>query len=173
MMSGPNNLLAIARQPRKEDVEQSEVISWAKLHTERWPVLSYLLSIPNEAKRSDAQALRIYRMGRRSGPPDLLLPAPIFVLRYAGFACEMKREGEKSRPEQRDWQDGLEVLGWRVIRDAQASRAIAELQSYAELFHRHWGAAPLPVQSWHTAKIQARLRKGEVCTPSTRKKRRR
>lgn len=64
------------REKRTEDGEQEAVIQWAALMRNAHPELLNLYHVPNEGKRSKAEAARQQRLGLRRGVPDLILDYP-------------------------------------------------------------------------------------------------
>jgi len=69
-----------------------------------------LASVPNEGKRSPANAARLKQMGLRPGMPDLIVLAPggraLFV--------ELKTERGRLSPEQKRAHEAIERLGHAV-----------------------------------------------------------
>ena len=118
-----------------EHEEQARVVSWSKsLHARRlYPELENLVSIPNGSKRDAATGAKLVREGLRRGFPDLLLLCPRG--QYHGLAIEMKaqRKGAALRPEQRQWIERLQAVGYAVSVCFGASEAIAAIEEYLNL----------------------------------------
>lgn len=73
-----------------EDVEQTQLFTWAAWASGKYPELDLMYHIPNGGKRGKAEAARFKAQGVKAGTPDICLP----VLRggYCGMYIEMKRE---------------------------------------------------------------------------------
>ena len=95
-----------------EHVEQATLIRWAALHEKRWPELRLLHAIPNGEHRSKIAGSRLKAEGVRRGVPDLDLP----VARngWHGLRIELKAQGGRVKPEQRQWLADLVAEGYRA-----------------------------------------------------------
>ena len=95
-----------------EHVEQATLIRWAQLHESRWPELRLLHAIPNGEHRSKIAGSRLKAEGVRRGVPDLDLP----VARggWHGLRIELKAQGGRVKPEQRQWLSDLTDQGYRA-----------------------------------------------------------
>ena len=94
-----------------EDDHQEAIIKWFdysfKNHCGR------LFAIPNGGKRSITTAKRLKRTGVRRGVPDLFLPVPLKD--WCGLFVEMKKEKGRPTPEQLDWIDYLNTMGYCAV----------------------------------------------------------
>jgi len=95
---------AVMEQVPLEDSEQYALIEWLKLHK--------ILHTANVPDRRNCQ-----RMGYSKGIPDLLIftrpPIVSDGLVYVGCAIEIKRrKGGVVSPEQKQWLENLNDLGW-------------------------------------------------------------
>lgn len=97
-------------EKRTEDGEQEVVIQWAAFMSPAHPELLNLYHVPNEGKRSKAEAARQQRLGLRPGVPDLILDSPKGI--YHGLRVEMKVKPNKTTAAQEKW---LERLAARAI----------------------------------------------------------
>jgi hypothetical protein len=96
-----------------EDAEQMALIEWCEYMVYKYPELALIYHIPNEGKRSIAYAVRMKRMGLRSGVPDLCLP--VARGKWHGMYIEMKADGGKPSIEQSAWQCKLTAQGYMCI----------------------------------------------------------
>lgn len=85
--------------------------------------------VPNDAKRSVGAALRLKAMGMSKGVPDLFIAWPSGE--YHGMFVEMKaKEGGRTSPEQREWLDLLNRLGYFAVVAHGAAEAIEYFEQY-------------------------------------------
>ena len=88
-----------------EDQEQTYFVQWFK---RTYPDVK-IYSVPNGGARHIAVAVKMKATGQSKGVPDLCIPAWRLYI-------EMKRvKGGKLSPEQKDWIEYLEKVGYRVI----------------------------------------------------------
>lgn len=93
----------------------------------------YLISIPNQALCYTNPGIRkkLSRQGVKKGIPDYFFAFPRNG--YCGLFIEMKRSdlrGDKLRPEQQEWMDRLNSVGFKSIVCWGADEAIAALMDY-------------------------------------------
>lgn len=114
----------------REHEEQAALISWAEHAAHALPELALLFAIPNGGARSKKTAGRLKAEGVKPGVPDLLLP----VARHGfkGLFVEMKAEGGRVAPEQRQWHAKLRAEGYRVAVCFGWVDAKAEILAYLE-----------------------------------------
>ena len=96
-----------------EDAEQTALIEWCEFMSGKHPELSLIYHVPNEGKRSIAYAVRMKKMGLKSGVPDLCLP--VARGKWHGMYIEMKADGGKPTVEQLGWQCKLTTQGYLCI----------------------------------------------------------
>lgn len=120
-----------ARIRTSEHVEQSNVVTWAKLHEYLWPELRYLYAIPNGAMTSARQTQWFKEEGLKKGAPDLCLPVPRG--KYAGLYLEMKTQHGDASPEQMEWLDFLNNQGYMAALAYGYDQAIETLTHYLNL----------------------------------------
>lgn len=115
-------------KPPTEHAEQVAVIQWWAMYCGTRGLPERLLfAIPNGAHLAGDAKLRAIKMfkmkseGFRNGAPDLMLAWPRVVaarnargmeMLFAGLFIEMKRIGEKARPEQIEFADMLRRQGY-------------------------------------------------------------
>lgn len=116
---------------RNEDEEQQTVVEWARVLEKRQPELGNLYHVPNEGKRSAAEAARQARMGLKPGVPDLILDVP--KGRYHGLRVEMKVKPNRTTPAQDEWLHRLYKQGYFVAVCYSATEAIHAIQVYLTL----------------------------------------
>ena len=119
------------REKRTEDGEQEVVIQWAAIVSHARPELLNLYHVPNEGKRSKAEAARQQRLGLRRGVPDLILDYPKGI--YHGLRVEMKVKPNKTTTDQEAWLERLERAGYFVAVCYSAQEAIETIQAYIML----------------------------------------
>lgn len=104
------------RRPRveREHVEAVRLMQVVRMHEHRHPELARLFHVPNGGGRSKATAGKLKAEGVRRGVPDYLWP-----MRSAagdvGLAIELKAQGGRLEPEQREWIAHLSGQGWRCV----------------------------------------------------------
>lgn len=118
-------------EKRTEDGEQEAVIQWATLMRNARPELLNLYHVPNEGKRSKAEAARQQRLGLRRGVPDLILDYPKGI--YHGLRVEMKVKPNKTTADQEAWLERLARAGYFVAVCYSAQEAIETIQAYIML----------------------------------------
>ena len=118
-------------EKRTEDGEQEAVIQWATLMRNARPELLNLYHVPNEGKRSKAEAARQQRLGLRRGVPDLILDYPNGI--YHGLRVEMKVKPNKTTADQEAWLERLARAGYFVAVCYSAQEAIETIQAYIML----------------------------------------
>jgi hypothetical protein len=103
-----------------EHEEQREVVRWFR---QTWPGVR-IFAVPNGGVRSKATAGRLKAEGVASGVPDLFVPAwRLWV--------EMKRvKGGSLSPEQKDWIQYLESVGYWVIVGKGADDAKRQISAF-------------------------------------------
>lgn len=116
---------------RNEDEEQQAVVEWARVLEKRHPELLNLYHVPNEGKRSKAEAARQQRMGLRRGVPDLILDYPKGI--YHGLRVEMKVKPNKTTADQEAWLERLARAGYCVAVCYSAREAIETIEAYIKL----------------------------------------
>lgn len=99
---------------RSEHAEQALLFQWAALATGRLPELVLLHAIPNFAGRlgklTALHGARLKAEGRKKGVPDISLPVPRGT--YHGLYIELKAQGGRPTPEQKDWLYRLQAQGY-------------------------------------------------------------
>lgn len=118
-------------EKRTEDGEQEAVIQWATLMRNARPELLNLYHVPNEGKRSKAEAARQQRLGLRRGVPDLILDYPKGI--YHGLRVEMKVKPNKTTADQEAWLERLARAGYCVAVCYSAQETIETIQAYIML----------------------------------------
>ena len=118
-------------EKRTEDGEQEAVIQWAALMRNAHPELLNLYHVPNEGKRSKAEAARQQRLGLRRGVPDLILDYPKGI--YHGLRVEMKVKPNKTTANQEAWLERLARAGYFVAVCYSAQEAIETIDAYIKL----------------------------------------
>lgn len=111
-----------------EDAIHRSCIEWAEANETRLPALEWLTHPANGGKRPKGEAGKLKAMGMKKGVLDLLLFVP--RARFGGLAIEMKSATGGLRPEQREWSDHFELIGWRVELCRSLDEFIDVIESY-------------------------------------------
>lgn len=103
-----------------EHEEQRELVRWFR---QSWPGVR-IFAVPNGGARSKATAGRLKAEGVASGVPDLFVPAWRLWI-------EMKRaKGGSLSPEQKDWIDYLQNVGYCVVVGKGADDAKRQISAF-------------------------------------------
>ena len=103
-----------------EDHEQMMLVQWFR---RTYPDVR-IFSVPNGGHRHPAVAAKLKATGVASGVPDLFIPA-------WGLWVEMKRtKGGSLSPEQKDWRDYLQSVGYWVIVGKGADDAKRQISAF-------------------------------------------
>ena len=103
-----------------EHFEQRELVRWFR---QTWPGVR-IFAVPNGSWRSKGTAGRLKAEGVASGVPDLFVPAWRLWI-------EMKRvKGGSLSPEQKDWNQYLQSVGYWVIVGKGADDAKRQISAF-------------------------------------------
>ncbi len=98
---------------KRKNIEQSHQIALVTWFGMSYPKLKdFIISIPNEGKRSLMGNIMLKRAGMKKGIPDLFIAIP--NKDKHGFFIELKQPGKKPRPEQADFLEKLRGQGYRA-----------------------------------------------------------
>lgn len=94
-----------------EENIQRALFAW--LRNKHGDVADQFIHVPNGGYRSKATAGRLKSAGVRRGVPDILgfVPRQGFV----GLAIELKANGGRLSPQQAEWLDHLNSIGWLAV----------------------------------------------------------
>lgn len=96
-----------------EDVEQTQLFTWAAYASGKYPELALMHHIPNGGKRGKAEAARFKAQGVKAGVPDIFLPCARG--QYHGLYIELKRvKGGRVSASQEEFIKSLRLQGYRV-----------------------------------------------------------
>lgn len=116
-----------AKTAPREASEQAALFRWLRRHR----VAAF--AIPNGGLRPARGGVSLRAQGVERGIPDLLIvDRPPHAPHYVGVALELKRSNGKPsdlRPEQAEWLDRFEALGWASAVAYGADAAIDWLRS--------------------------------------------
>ena len=93
-----------------ETIIQQNLISWFKVKYKDIYDSGALFAVPNEGKRSRANASRMKAEGLLSAVSDLILLVPRGG--YHGFCMEMKKKGKKPSADQAEWLSHRRLSGY-------------------------------------------------------------
>jgi hypothetical protein len=97
--------------PSEEDIHLT-CADWVFAQEARYPILQWLMHVPNGGRRSRGEAGKLRAMGVRKGVSDWILPFPSPSGRYSGLAIELKSHRGTVSDEQQDFLDDAEAAGW-------------------------------------------------------------
>ena len=111
-----------------EDTIQAAFVEQCLLNSRTIPELALFYHIPNEGKRTMAQAMRMKGLGVKSGVPDLHLP----VARgpYHGFWIEFKTSKGTTSPTQKWWHAQLKEQCHQVVVCRTVEEAVEAVRGY-------------------------------------------
>ena len=96
-----------------EDIEQTQLFTWAQYASGKYPELALMYHIPNGGKRSKAEAARFKAQGVKAGVPDVCLP--VARGKYHGLYIELKRvKGGRVSAAQEEYIEALRKQGYKV-----------------------------------------------------------
>ena len=99
------------RSQPEEDLHRA-CIEWIELSSARYPILRWMLHVPNGGKRPRGEAGKLKALGTKSGYPDLTLPRP--NQNWRGLAIELKSSVGTVSAYQQEWLDAFAEDGWLV-----------------------------------------------------------
>ena len=104
-----------------EDTEQIQLMNWCRCKANQggvWEMLDLLYHVPNGGRRGKAEASIFKAMGVKAGVPDLFLPVPMVLQSQEraqnthGLYIEMKAQGGRLQPSQKEWLQKLRSMGY-------------------------------------------------------------
>ena len=110
------------RSSPEEDLHRA-CIELVVLSTARYPLLRWMIHVPNGGKRPRGEAGKLKALGTKPGYPDLTLPRRHH--HWSGLAIELKSSIGKLTRDQREWLDAFEEDGWLV----SVCRTLEEFES--------------------------------------------
>lgn len=93
-----------------EDDLQISCFQWIELMRPSYPILEWIIHVPNGGKRPRGAAGKLKAMGVKPGVLDVLLPLPFNG--WSGLAIEMKVGRNKTTEQQDDWLEVFEASGY-------------------------------------------------------------
>ncbi len=97
------------RASPEEDLQRA-CIQWVELRQRRYPILQWVVHVPNGGKRPKGEAGKLKAMGTKPGFPDILLPRK--NLDWQGLVIELKSPIGRLSSEQEDWLQAFEEDGY-------------------------------------------------------------
>ena len=88
------------RKSPEEDLHRA-CMEWVELQTPRFPLLKWIVHVPNGGLRSRGEAGKLRAMGTKPGIPDLLLPRRCGS--WTGLAIELKSGVGRLSTAQEEW----------------------------------------------------------------------
>jgi len=134
----------------REHNEQVMVISWCELNKEKYPCLGRIYAIPNMGKHHVSFRVKQAKEGLKKGMLDLCLPFPIkdftvgeiigsghFFVK-CGLYIEMKIRPNGLSPEQKEWKDYFNSIGYEAVVAWSADQAIEIIKKYVNPDEKKW-----------------------------------
>lgn len=97
-----------------EDQIQLECAKWIFELETIYPVLRWMMHVPNGGKRSRGVAGRMHAMGVRKGVVDFICPFPSPNGEFAGLAIELKSHNGTLSDEQKSFLKTAAAAGWHT-----------------------------------------------------------
>ena len=95
----------------KESSHQVALFMWAAMVFNQWPELEVMFAIKNEEKSGSKIVGGAFKAGGvKKGVPDIFLP--VAKKNCYGLFIEMKKPGQKARPEQVEFGNKLRLKGY-------------------------------------------------------------
>ena len=115
----------------KEREEQVGFFRWISLHPDAAQARGLIFAVPNGARVTIGQGVKLKAEGLMTGVPDIFLALP--KGRYHGLFIEMKRiGGRKPGTEQVEWMNRLKDKGYAVALCFGAEEAKTDLIKYID-----------------------------------------
>lgn len=112
-----------------EHQAQKSLLLWWGFACKQWQIQeSALFAIPNGGRRDAITGARLKKEGVRPGVPDLFLAVPRG--KQHGLFIEMKKDGGRVSPEQREYIEMLARHGYSATVCVGSSAAIFEVEKY-------------------------------------------
>lgn len=127
---------SLAAKPLETHIQQG-FLQALQFYEQRYPELSLIFAIPNSGglkggfRSNIGLVMRSKREGVKKGVPDLFLPVARDI--WHGLFIEMKRPGEKAKPDQIAWHDLLVIEGYRVLIISDVEKGLEEVLAYMAL----------------------------------------
>lgn len=99
--------------PSEDDIHR-DCADWVFANEDAYPILVWLMHVPNGGLRSRGEAGKLKAMGVRKGVSDWILPFPSPSGRYKGLAIELKSEVGTVSDEQEDFLHEASRNGWLI-----------------------------------------------------------
>lgn len=100
------------RASPEEDLHRA-CMEWVALSSARYPILRWMLHVPNGGKRPRGEAGKLKALGTKPGYPDLTLPR--LNQGWRGLAVELKSSTGTVSSYQQEWLDAFADDGWLVV----------------------------------------------------------
>ena len=111
-----------------EDWHQEQIFSWARANQIKDRRLCFLSASLSGVKLPISLATKMKKQGMRRGVPDISLPVKSGD--FAGLFIELKKEGGRVKPEQKDWIEFLTGQGYRAVVCYGWMAAVDEISGY-------------------------------------------
>ncbi|WP_298706167.1 VRR-NUC domain-containing protein [uncultured Variovorax sp.] len=113
-----------------EDTIHRDCASWVFENEAAYPVLVWLMHVPNGGLRSPGEAGKMKALGVRKGVADWILPFPSPSGRYKGLAIELKSRKGTVSDEQEDFLHEASENGWLTAVTRSSDAFIATVKQW-------------------------------------------
>lgn len=110
LVAGGAVLRVRARRQNPEEQLHRACFEWVLLNQARYPILHWLIHVPNGGKRPRGEAGKLKAMGARKGVLDFLLPFPHNG--HTGLFVELKADNNDLTQDQRVWKEKADQEGY-------------------------------------------------------------
>lgn len=119
------------RNNHLEEIEQAQVIAWARANEQNYPYLWMLHSSLNGLKRTPFASNKAKAQGMLAGVPDLFMP--VAIGNSKGLYIEMKSKTGRIRDEQSKFLKAASDFGYACFICYSAVEAIDKIKGYYNL----------------------------------------
>jgi len=116
------------RNNHLEEIEQAQVIAWARANEQNYPYLWMLHSSLNGLKRTPFASNKAKAQGMLAGVPDLFMP--VAIGNSKGLYIEMKSKTGRIRDEQSKFLQAASNFGYSCFICYSAVEAIDKIKGY-------------------------------------------
>lgn len=117
------------RATPEEDLHRA-CMEWVGYNIVKYPILKWMMHVPNGGKRSPGEAGKMKALGVNKGFPDLSIP--LSNGKWKGFGAELKSPTGRLTDDQNEWAVRLDEDGWLVCICRTLDSFLDALTAYLE-----------------------------------------
>lgn len=102
----------LAEGGQSEEEIHLECAQWVFAREAQFPILRWMMHVPNGGKRARGEAGKMRAMGVRAGVSDFIHPMHSPRGRYTGLAIELKSAKGRASKEQKEFLQDATAAGW-------------------------------------------------------------